>query len=475
MCGLFGFVNRDLTKLKLTDLINQSLILNSLRGIDGAGVALVDPKGEVHMYKRPLPGWDLLQLSPTRSIIANCDLPVFGAVHNRAGTSGGNKVDTSHPIGYKHITLVHNGSVHSLHSLGADYLTHDSTAIAMALADKTEKEALELIQGSYALMWYNGEDKTFNVARNDDRPLYAAAVKKSKTLLFGSESGMLLWLAERNDIELASVTSLPIAVHTKFSIDPTVKPKASKFTIHVAPALPQRGNTPLSNWGYTPTALNSVFVAMYDGTLIGNDGIKTFKFKRKGDPMYGWLTPYEPAIEDMLIEKKEYRLRCVEARFASSNSSNLKAELLSTVAEDTTVIQLPNPIKDLYKPGQEVEFTAEVMYASSKDASKRMLIGYTDDSGMVEVRAPQVTNPNIEKDIKYIGTIKAVIQGNKQPYLLLDSASIKLPRGQTTLDLCGWCNDPLTLQESRNNDIPGMSNGEALCNKCMAQFNMCAN
>ena len=61
MCGLFGFVNRDLTKLKLTELISQSLILNSLRGIDGAGIALVDPKGEVHMYKRPLPGWDLLQ------------------------------------------------------------------------------------------------------------------------------------------------------------------------------------------------------------------------------------------------------------------------------------------------------------------------------------------------------------------------------------------------------------------------------
>lgn len=468
MCGLFGFVNRDLTKLKLTELISQSLILNSLRGIDGAGVALVDPKGEVHMYKRPLPGWDLLQLSPTKSLIANCDLPVFGMIHNRAGTSGGNKIDTSHPINYKHITLVHNGSVHALTALGADYSTHDSTAVAMALADKNEKEALELIEGSYALMWYNQLDHTFNLARNEDRPLYIATIKKSKSLFLASESGMLFWLAERNDIEIKDINLMPTAVHTKISIDPEVKSKAVKFVIKT---LPKHYSYSANDWGYSLTAKDEIFVGEYKGVLDLNNNNKTFKFKRASDPMYGWLTPYHAEIEKLLIVDKNYTLKCTEPRFTKSNSGNLSAELISTVPLVVTVLESPDLLKDFYKPGLEVDFTVDVIYPSSKGNSKVMVIGYTDDSSLVEVRAPQVTNPNIEKNVSYTATVKSMITTSKGAYILVDPNSIKLKAThQVDTFQCGWCTDSLTRAERMANVIPGMSNGDSLCNKCMSQY-----
>ena len=97
MCGIVGFINRGITKPSLSGFIQQSLVANSLRGTDGSGLFLVDDKGNGSIYKRPLPGWDLMQLLPIKSMLADTT-PVFGIIHNRASTNGGNSIETSHPI-----------------------------------------------------------------------------------------------------------------------------------------------------------------------------------------------------------------------------------------------------------------------------------------------------------------------------------------------------------------------------------------
>src|SRR3990172_1040464 len=96
MCGLFGIINRDIPTPVMKEIIKQGLIVNSLRGVDGAGFAVVDEQGEIHSYKRPIPGWDLVQLIPTLSILDNCTKIPVALVHNRAST-----IDPSKRIDYK--------------------------------------------------------------------------------------------------------------------------------------------------------------------------------------------------------------------------------------------------------------------------------------------------------------------------------------------------------------------------------------
>lgn len=126
MCGLVGFINRDIIKLNINNFVGNSLVANSLRGTDGSGLFLVGEKGETSIYKRPLPGWDLAQLIPTKSMLGANDKSVFGIIHNRASTNGGNSIETSHPVVHEHITLAHNGVINQIHSLGVPYNTHDS-------------------------------------------------------------------------------------------------------------------------------------------------------------------------------------------------------------------------------------------------------------------------------------------------------------------------------------------------------------
>lgn len=469
MCGLFGFVNRDIPKLKLIDLIKQSLLMNSLRGTDGAGVAVVDSAGAVSVYKKPMSGADFAQLGVTNTMLTKCDLPVFGLVHNRSGTSGGNTIDTSHPINYKHITLVHNGSVHSVTSLGSDYLTHDSTAIAIALADKSEREALELIQGSFALMWYNQQDGSFNVAKNEQRPLYMATVKKSRTVLYGSEDGMLLWLAERNDIPIKEIIVVAAGTHTKTWLAPEAKSKAYKFTPY-APVASYSGPV---DWGYTITAEDEKFIGSYQGIIDLANNKKKFKFKRDSDPMYAWLTEYNEITENLLIKDRRYNLQADEPRVTKSNSSNLEALLLSTVPVELVLgISTTSLADQFYKPGQEVEFNVDSVFTSRKNSAYMSFIGLTEDSSMMEVRGFGIMNPPPEKNRVYIGVIQNLVPGKKGKYILVEAGSVRPKISQDLLSdaKCGWCDTPLSNKELVDNRAYGLANEGSLCNVCNAQY-----
>ena len=471
MCGLFGIVNRDITKVKTIDLIKQSLILNSLRGIDGAGFALVDKKGEVRTYRRPLPGWDLVQLAPTKSLLDSGDNIVFGLVHNRAGTTGGIQVETSHPINYKHITLIHNGSVHSLHDLGSTALTHDSTAIAIALADKDERETLELILGSYALIWYNAIDTTLNIARNDQRPLFAATIKKSKSILYGSEDGMLLWLASRNSIDIKDIVNVPTGVHIKIPLDEAGRIKTSKFTIKTYTYAAPVQN--LSDWGYKITAVTEKFTATYQGVLdsFGKTG-KQFKFKRDGDPMYAWLTPYNPEIEPLLIHGRTYNLVAMDSRSSASVSANLNAELLSASPIEIVALPKSTTLKDFYKEGSEVTFEVDHIYPSPPrgNTSGSSFEGVATDGSEADVRSYNVTIP-LKKGVRYTGAVRAVIKSKKDHYVLVNGDTVREASSKEVIELCGWCDEPLTQEEISKNSTYSLGNDALLCGKCSAQYN----
>lgn len=468
MCGIIGFVNRGIPKLNINNFTSQALIVNSLRGTDGSGLLLVEENGDISMYKRPLPGWDLTQLATTRNIISS-STPVFGLIHNRAGTNGGNKVETSHPVIHEHIHLIHNGVVTQLTSIGASWDEHDSTAIAKALASKTEKEVLELLTGSYALIWYNSKDKTFNVARNEERPLYIATAKKNKSAFFSSEDGALLWLAERNQIELKDITEFKTGMHLKVPLDGKEKSRSAPFKI--------KKYEPPTNYGYqgrwtdyTKYSLvnkGEEFYARYEGRLIyANESTEYLKFKHVNDSVYGWVVVATEEYIKKLDIGELYKLRALDSRVNQTNSSNLDAAIVSLEKFNPPAIPT---VKDNYVVGSTIKFLPLQAIAKPRGWT---VSGITDDTQYTNVRGFCITHlREIDLDELYEATIQTIATSNKakQEYILIDGSTMR-PCREDSLTHCGWCDDPLSVKEALENQVPELGNSAALCNSCHSHY-----
>lgn len=246
MCGIFGFVNGEGSKLNsLTTLFEELMIVDVLRGSDGAGVAVVPSKtvdDNVYTYKRGMWGPEFLQQNGYQ----NCIRPVLGSArvaigHNRAATKASTSDKNAHPFISRHITLVHNGYIQNSYAItpkgfGPEV---DSEAAAWALAEHGEKDGLEKLRGAFALAWYNKDDKTFNVARNEGRELHCIYVKDMNILFYASEWMMLHLCLKRNGVNLdGKYRLLTPFQHLKFNIEnpreytktPFVEPQSSQST-----------------------------------------------------------------------------------------------------------------------------------------------------------------------------------------------------------------------------------------------------
>lgn len=218
LCGQIHLINRETNTFKhsaFIKLFTQGLYCTALRGTDGTGVLSATRLGNMSVYKRDLAPADFLEMSKAKQVIEGTD-NVFLMGHARASTVGHNSNENSHPFSRGHIHLYHNGTLrnHStLHNLND--VRVDSDAIAAAISACNSREAivqvLESLVGAFSLAWYDSDAGTINFARNEERPLYRATFKDSKSELFCSESGMIIWLAGRSkDIELEKVEETKI-------------------------------------------------------------------------------------------------------------------------------------------------------------------------------------------------------------------------------------------------------------------------
>jgi predicted glutamine amidotransferase len=209
MCGIVGFVaNGDTRTLynRRANFLYQGLHVDSLRGQGGTGVALVTDKGDVESYKRALSGPDFINSDVADRGYARMDLARIAIGHNRAATIGSVKDKNCHPFHYKEkreIILVHNGTLHDHRRLTPVGFNHDvdSAHAAFALAESEDvAKTLKSINGWFVFVWWDGTDKTFNIARNDNRDIFYSS-DTAGNLYYGSEYKMLDWLTTRNSVE----------------------------------------------------------------------------------------------------------------------------------------------------------------------------------------------------------------------------------------------------------------------------------
>ena len=182
--------------------------MDTLRGPDSTGVALVDKDGDVEVLKDDTAAPFFYSTKQYNDVIDSPAYKTGKALigHNRKATVGKVSAENAHPFVINdEFVLVHNGSLSSHKHLGDAVV--DSNAIAQYLHDKWKDDAtpeekaevLAHIGGAWALVWYDLRSNRLNIVRNSQRPL--AWAETASEFFFASEHVMLLSGLSRNNIK----------------------------------------------------------------------------------------------------------------------------------------------------------------------------------------------------------------------------------------------------------------------------------
>ena len=213
MCGLvFAGGKHSLSSADMK-LFQSLLMCDTFRGTDSTGVfSLFRPYNKPPFFrvtKQAMEGWDFarsefFENSVTNKIpstiantapITDYAKVVFG--HNRAATVGAVNAKNAHPFTHGHITLAHNGTIRNQKLLPEHQRFQvDSENIAYAISVEGIDEVVKKLNGAYCLIWFDANNNTLNILRNDERPFHLLETGAGDW--YGaSEEQMLMWLATR--------------------------------------------------------------------------------------------------------------------------------------------------------------------------------------------------------------------------------------------------------------------------------------
>lgn len=230
MCGLVGVAGT--IEEKERQVFHNLLYMDALRGEDGTGVASVEritPQdtfvvkvsgGPTVLYDRKA-YWRAIDLLPNKCLLLG---------HNRYKTRGDGAFYNAHPFEFDDIVGAHNGVISdwTLSRMrpkldGAIYDT-DSESLFHFLDGEGIEETIKHLDtpvwDKYALTWYSKKNRTINILRNKERPLYYVFNKKRTTLFWASEIAMLYAALNRAKVDFAGkdVTFLAEDVHLSWTI-----------------------------------------------------------------------------------------------------------------------------------------------------------------------------------------------------------------------------------------------------------------
>lgn len=244
MCGLVGLASlnknsRDAEVRK--EVLSELLAVDYVRGDHSTGVALIrrdkdakadaDIRCESVIYKKAMSGPDFIQLDKYGKVLNDMDKAEVVIGHNRAATHGSIIDSNAHPFEFGHIILAHNGTLSGKGGLQEYNLQRriDSANIAYNMAHMGEKETLEALDGSFTLTWMNLKTQTFNIARNDKRPIAVTFVKNEDTMWWASEDDMLKWILARNGVEYEAILRPKPLIWFQFELSNLRKWKTTPF------------------------------------------------------------------------------------------------------------------------------------------------------------------------------------------------------------------------------------------------------
>lgn len=215
MCGIIGTVG--VFTNNTADFMWHGLFLDSIRGYDSTGIAGANGN-RVEIIKEAMAGYNYVFHPQYKKFMSISRDVLIG--HNRAATKGSIMPWNAHPFQHGDITLVHNGTLTSWTDLTNETYGTDSETICKLLSTSEDVEkSLEKLEGAYSLVWYNSKTKSIHFARNKDRPMQIAWVRRSTRFVFGSDPDILKFASAKAGWDLEALGELPVGEHWEIGVD----------------------------------------------------------------------------------------------------------------------------------------------------------------------------------------------------------------------------------------------------------------
>ena len=232
MCGITGVAGQ--ISIKHERAFKTMLILDTLRGIDSTGVLTVHRDGSHDVAKAIGNTYNLLESRGFDNAMKGIHSILLG--HNRYATQGRVSVRNAHPFEFDNVVGVHNGTLKNKYYLSKGHqFDVDSEALYHHIDEKGVEDAIKGLDGAWALVWYNKDEGTLNMLRNNERPLWVTVAKEGQ-LFWASEPWMLEVALQREQIEFSDPELLPVDSWHKIQVfadgslgKPHVVPLASRF------------------------------------------------------------------------------------------------------------------------------------------------------------------------------------------------------------------------------------------------------
>ena len=198
------------------------LHLDTIRGHHSTGVASVKGEGDWDLVKKKGVPWDLFDSKQYSTMMAGFSYALIG--HNRAATKGKVNAINAHPFEFQDVVGAHNGTLRGQHRL-PDHTQFevDSENIFHAIQRDGLNDTLAVLDGAFALTYWDKRTEDLVLLRNNERTLYFCYSQDRKTVFWASEAWMLSVALSRNNIKYTEITDVTECVIHRFKFDRTAK------------------------------------------------------------------------------------------------------------------------------------------------------------------------------------------------------------------------------------------------------------
>lgn len=254
MCGIVAAAG--LLTAEEEKIFKFLLILDTVRGEDSTGIAGVSVNGDVLVSKAVGTPYDLFPLKLTERVFTANNRLLIG--HNRYATQGGVTKKNAHPFEFDNVVGVHNGTLKARYGLKHDNYEVDSEQLYANIDEDGEKVVLPKVEGAYALVWYDKENKQLKVIRNKERPLHYAFSACGKKVFFASEEWMLAVALSRNSYKHRPIQEIQEDQLYTFDVGVNINFNNFKAVTFEKEGLKQASPKPVTVTTFQPSAVGTI-------------------------------------------------------------------------------------------------------------------------------------------------------------------------------------------------------------------------